>query len=178
MIERINILCQIITIKSEVWTITHCLGLGHETMLCTVCLFVFLFLCVRTMYKNQQNSLISVIGSDITVLQFGTSQLYNHIGREAPSTNTLALGRCGYNTKSVIFVIKVKFMENFSWNCSRVNTTRPDRCFANIGSGNWLMPSSNKPLSELINADTGTIYEVEPLAIIPISHTVRGGRRH
>ena len=41
MIERQYILCLIIIIKSEVWSITHCLGLGHETMLCTVCLFVF-----------------------------------------------------------------------------------------------------------------------------------------
>ena len=33
MIGRINIyiLCLVIIIKSEVWTITHCLGLGHET---------------------------------------------------------------------------------------------------------------------------------------------------
>ena len=29
MIERIYILCLIIIIKSEVWTITHCLGLGQ-----------------------------------------------------------------------------------------------------------------------------------------------------
>ena len=37
------ILCRIIIIiKSEVWTITHCLGLGHETMVCTVCLSIFL----------------------------------------------------------------------------------------------------------------------------------------
>ena len=36
MIERIYILCLIIIIKSEVWTITHCLGLGHETMVCAV----------------------------------------------------------------------------------------------------------------------------------------------
>ena len=43
MIERIYILCLIIIIKSEVWTITHCLGLGHETMVCAVCLFVFLW---------------------------------------------------------------------------------------------------------------------------------------
>ena len=45
MIERIYIyfvLCLIIIIKSEVWTITHCLGLGHETMVCAVCLSVFL----------------------------------------------------------------------------------------------------------------------------------------
>ena len=42
MIERIYILCLIIFIKSEVWTITHCLGLGHETMVCAVCLSIFL----------------------------------------------------------------------------------------------------------------------------------------
>ena len=44
MIERIYILCLIIIIQSEVWAITHCLGLGHETMVYAVCLFVFLFL--------------------------------------------------------------------------------------------------------------------------------------
>ena len=30
MIERIYIICLIIIIKLEVWTITHCIGLGHE----------------------------------------------------------------------------------------------------------------------------------------------------
>ena len=43
MIEIIYILCLIIIIKSEVWTITHCLGLGHETMVCAVCLSIFLW---------------------------------------------------------------------------------------------------------------------------------------
>ena len=42
MIERIYRLCLIIIIKSEVWTITHCLWLGHETMVCAVCLSIFL----------------------------------------------------------------------------------------------------------------------------------------
>ena len=42
MIERIYILILIIIIKSEVWIITHCLGLGHETMVCAVCLSIFL----------------------------------------------------------------------------------------------------------------------------------------
>ena len=32
----IYILCLIIIVKSEVWTITHCLGLSHETMVCAV----------------------------------------------------------------------------------------------------------------------------------------------
>ena len=41
---REYILCLIIIIKSEVWTIIHCLGLGHETMVCAVCLSIFLFL--------------------------------------------------------------------------------------------------------------------------------------
>ena len=42
MIEIIYILCLIIIIKSEVWTITHCLGLGHEAMVSAVCLSIFL----------------------------------------------------------------------------------------------------------------------------------------
>ena len=41
MIVRINILCLIIITKSEVWTITHCLGLGHETMVSAVCLSIY-----------------------------------------------------------------------------------------------------------------------------------------
>ena len=41
MIEKIYILCLIIIIKSEVWTIIHCLGLGHETMVSAVCLSIF-----------------------------------------------------------------------------------------------------------------------------------------
>ena len=36
------LLCLFIIIKSEVWPIIHCLGLGHETMICAVCLFTFL----------------------------------------------------------------------------------------------------------------------------------------
>ena len=43
MIERIHILCLIIIIKSEVWIITYCLGLGYETMVCAVCLSIFLW---------------------------------------------------------------------------------------------------------------------------------------
>ena len=32
----------LIIIKPEVWIINHCLGLGRETMVCTVCLTMFL----------------------------------------------------------------------------------------------------------------------------------------
>ena len=42
MIVRIRALYFIITIKSEVWPICHCLGFGHETMVCAVYLFIFL----------------------------------------------------------------------------------------------------------------------------------------
>ena len=37
------LLCLIIIIKSEVWTIIHRLGLGHQTMVCAVCFFIFLW---------------------------------------------------------------------------------------------------------------------------------------
>ena len=39
---RIRVLNLIIIIKSEVWPICHCLGLGHETMVCAVCRFIIL----------------------------------------------------------------------------------------------------------------------------------------
>ena len=47
MIERIYILCLIIIIKSEKWTITHCLWLGHEWIICAVCLSIFLFFLIN-----------------------------------------------------------------------------------------------------------------------------------
>ena len=43
MIGRIYIPCLNIIIESEVWTITHCLGLGYETMVSAVCLSIFLW---------------------------------------------------------------------------------------------------------------------------------------
>ena len=45
MIGRIYILCLIIIIKSEVWTITHFLGLDYETIVSAVCLSIFLSIC-------------------------------------------------------------------------------------------------------------------------------------
>ena len=42
MIEIIYILCLIIIIKSKVWNIAHCLGLGHKTMVSAVCLSIFI----------------------------------------------------------------------------------------------------------------------------------------
>ena len=42
MIEIIYIHCLIIIIKSKVWTIIHCLGLGHRAMAYAVCFSIFL----------------------------------------------------------------------------------------------------------------------------------------
>ena len=42
MIVRIRMLYLIFIIKSEVCSIRHCLGLDNETMVCAVCLFIFL----------------------------------------------------------------------------------------------------------------------------------------
>ena len=44
-LRDIYIFYLIIIIKSEVWTITHCLGLSHETMVCSACLSIFLWIC-------------------------------------------------------------------------------------------------------------------------------------
>ena len=37
------VLCLIIIIKSEVWTITHCLGLGHEIIVCALYVSLYFF---------------------------------------------------------------------------------------------------------------------------------------
>ena len=42
MILRLRVLDLIIIIKSQVWPIYHCRGLGDETMVCAVCFSVFL----------------------------------------------------------------------------------------------------------------------------------------
>ena len=52
MIERIYILCLIIIIKSEVWTIAHWLRLGHETMVSAVCLSIFFWVKFELKYNH------------------------------------------------------------------------------------------------------------------------------
>ena len=42
IIMRIRVLHLIIIIKSEIWPIHHCLCIGNETVVCTVCLTIFL----------------------------------------------------------------------------------------------------------------------------------------
>ena len=62
MIEIICILCLIIIIKSEVWTITHCLGLGHETMVSAVCLSIFLWICCPGSQEHSLHFEILIVG--------------------------------------------------------------------------------------------------------------------
>ena len=50
----IYILCVIIIIRLEVWTITHCLGLGHETMLWAVIPTIDRFVPANIFYWNPQ----------------------------------------------------------------------------------------------------------------------------
>ena len=41
-----------------------------------------------------------------------------------------------------------KYLKYYLWNCYRVNATTPHWSLVNIGSGNGLVPSGNKPLPE------------------------------
>ena len=51
------VLHPIIIIKSKVWIINHCLGLGHETMICAVCLY---FVLTASWYGVQLDSHVSL----------------------------------------------------------------------------------------------------------------------
>ena len=80
MIEIIYILCLIIIIESEVWTNTHCLGLGHETMVCAVCLSIFLLHCDNLdnsigVYHHNPKTLYLCISSG---LYYGKSEQIFH----------------------------------------------------------------------------------------------------
>ena len=66
--------------------------------------------------------------------------------------NSLAPGKCSWNVKLAYSnfqtQIKDRYLEYFVWNWHQVNATRPQRLLVNIASGNGLVPSGIKPLSE------------------------------
>ena len=64
MIGKIYILCLIIIIKSEVWNIIHCLGLGHGTMVCAVCLYILIDLL--SLFSNISSVVLQRIIAYIT----------------------------------------------------------------------------------------------------------------
>ena len=61
MIVRICVLYLIIIIKSEVWSICHCLRLRHETMVCAECLLIFYHVYLSRGHTITSNSCISLM---------------------------------------------------------------------------------------------------------------------
>ena len=59
---------------------------------------------------------------------------------------SLAHGRCNCNIELVIFKLKGRYLQHVLWICPHVNAGRPHWWLVSIGSGNGLVPSSNKPL--------------------------------
>ena len=61
MNERIYVLHLIVIIKSEVsaFPIDHCLGIGHETMVCAACFYIFLWNCDMIGLLRETNVLVA-----------------------------------------------------------------------------------------------------------------------
>ena len=59
-------------------------------------------------------------------------------------------GGFDYSLKLVNFklISKINIFKYFLWNCYQVNAKTPHWSPVNIGSGNGLVPSGNKPLPE------------------------------
>ena len=79
------VLYLIIIIKPEVWIINHCLGLGHETMVCAVCLTMFLLYVETLIHILSQQRLTSLTlgqsynclsDSEITLANVGNISRY------------------------------------------------------------------------------------------------------
>ena len=87
-------LCLIIIIKSEVWTITHCLGLGHETMVCAVCLSIFL--------SNHWGRVMHICASKLTIIgsDDGLSP-DRHLAIISISAGILSIGPLGINISEI-----------------------------------------------------------------------------
>ena len=64
--------------------------------------------------------------------------------------NSLAPGGSDYSLKLVNFKVisVINILKYFLWSCYQVNATTPHWSSVNIGSGNGLVPSGNKPLLE------------------------------
>ena len=105
MIERIYILCLIIIIKSEVWTTTHCLGLGHETMVCAVCLSIFLSRWRKPFCAFQQYT------KDKTPTIYGIPGLYSGL---SVSTCNITLSKTGHS----FLRMKIKFLSIWHSGCA------------------------------------------------------------
>ena len=70
------VLYLIIIIKPEVWIINHCLGLGHETMVCAVCLSMFLSsLPTPTLHQHYYNHITTQGPSSLKVVAVDTKDI-------------------------------------------------------------------------------------------------------
>ena len=75
--------------------------------------------------------------------------IFSDVGYMVLSINSLSPRRCDSNSKSMIFKI-YRIVAPTVWNSSLVNAKKPHQWEVNIGSGNGLVPSGNKPLPEPI----------------------------
>ena len=103
MIERIYILCLIIIIKSEVWTNTHCLGLGHKTMVSAVCLSIFL--CISFIFQWRFNL---IFGKKLLKPKYTFMFLYK-CRMQRVNKHLSPSCKCCISCKVPIFVEKVIF---------------------------------------------------------------------
>ena len=78
LILRMRVFDLIIITKSEVWLICHCVGKGDETMVCAVCLSIFLlkYSCAHKWFDKYIYMCACVCGK--LSMQINCIQPYNH----------------------------------------------------------------------------------------------------
>ena len=93
--------------------------------------------------------------------QHGISLLYSGRGADVYSVyswiNSLTPRICRCNLNLVIFKLLSRILSISSETALRVNETRPHRWLVNIGSGNGLVLSGNKPLPEPVLTQSDVI---------------------
>ena len=74
---KIRVLYFIIIIKSEVRPIYHCLGLGHETMVCGVCLLSNMFVITRLIIIDKHRKAKFIKQQEIDIYYLHKANFYN-----------------------------------------------------------------------------------------------------
>ena len=105
------------------------------------------WLCCELIIKHIFEMKVSLSYNNRSPLTWGnTDFILGHTLIIVSSINQLAPKRSDCNIKFAIFKLRTK--KDISSNSSKMNATRPHWWSVNLGSGNGLVPSGNKPLPE------------------------------
>ena len=126
----------VIIIKSEVWTICHCLGLGHETMVYALRVFLYYLLLIQNeenYFRMTKNGVKSLSRRGAYVHQWSGSTI---VPLPEPMLTNCWLGALGTKFSEIWIKIRKLQYENETCECRLQNVEHLSRLQCVISDGN------------------------------------------